>query len=127
MVQDFIGGIDIGGTGIKGAPVDLATGKLAAERLRIETPHPATPAAVAGVVAEIVRHFAGHDRFGCTLPSVVRDGVALTAAPEAPGAVEPLGCPGCPPRLRPVGEAGGSRFKPMGSHDGGLEELVELS
>ena len=73
-------GIDIGGTGIKGAPVDLATGKLTAERLRIVTPHPATPSAVAGVVGEIVRHFAGHDRFGCTLPSVVRDGVALTAA-----------------------------------------------
>jgi len=73
-------GIDIGGTGIKGAPVDLATGKLTAERLRIVTPHPATPSAVAGVVGEIVRHFAGHDRFGCTLPSVVRSGVALTAA-----------------------------------------------
>ena len=73
-------GIDIGGTGIKGAPVDLATGKLTAERLRIATPHPATPAAVAGVVGEIVHHFAGHDRFGCPLPSVIRDGVALTAA-----------------------------------------------
>ena len=73
-------GVDIGGTGIKGAPVDLATGKLAAERLRIETPHPATPAAVVGVVAEIVRHFGGAGRFGCTLPSVIRDGVALTAA-----------------------------------------------
>jgi len=73
-------GIDIGGTGIKGAPVDLATGKLAAERLRIATPQPATPSAVVGVVGEIVHHFAGHDRFGCTLPSVVRDGVALTAA-----------------------------------------------
>ena len=73
-------GIDIGGTGIKGAPVDLATGKLTAERLRIPTPQPSTPSAVAGVVGEIVRHFAGHDRFGCTLPSVVRDGVALTAA-----------------------------------------------
>jgi len=73
-------GVDIGGTGIKGAPVDLATGKLTTERLRIETPHPATPAAVAGVVGEIVRHFKGRGRFGCTLPSVVRDGVALTAA-----------------------------------------------
>src|SRR5215475_10996177 len=73
-------GVDIGGTGIKGAPVELATGKLAAERLRIDTPHPATPAAVVGVVAEIVRHFGGSGRFGCTLPSVIRDGVALTAA-----------------------------------------------
>jgi len=73
-------GVDIGGTGIKGAPVDLATGKLAAERLRIDTPHPATPAAVVGVVGEIVRHFLWRGRFGCTLPSVVRNGVAVTAA-----------------------------------------------
>ena len=73
-------GVDIGGTGIKGAPVDLASGKLTADRLRIETPHPATPAAVAGVVAEIVHHFNWRGRFGCTVPAVVRDGVTLTAA-----------------------------------------------
>lgn len=40
-------GIDIGGSGIKGAPVDLATGELTAERVRIATPQPSTPDAVA--------------------------------------------------------------------------------
>src|SRR5262249_39308361 len=51
-------GIDIGGSGLKGAPVDVATGELTAERLRIETPKPSTPAAVAKVVATIAQHFA---------------------------------------------------------------------
>jgi polyphosphate glucokinase len=73
-------GIDVGGTGIKGAPVDLATGQLAGERLRIATPQPATPDAVAATVAEIARHFGGSDGLGCTLPSVVRGGVVRTAA-----------------------------------------------
>jgi polyphosphate glucokinase len=73
-------GIDVGGTGIKGAPVDLTTGQLTEDRLRIPTPHPATPEAVAATVAEIARHFGGSDRLGCTLPAVVRHGVARTAA-----------------------------------------------
>jgi polyphosphate glucokinase len=50
-------GIDIGGSGIKGAPVDLATGEFTAERLRIPTPHKSTPEAVAGVLAELVSGF----------------------------------------------------------------------
>ena len=50
-------GIDIGGTGIKGAPVDTRTGQLLADRHRILTPHPATPDAVTAVVAELARFF----------------------------------------------------------------------
>ena len=50
-------GIDIGGTGIKGAPVDIEKGKLTAERYRIPTPQPSVPDAVADVVAQIVKHF----------------------------------------------------------------------
>lgn len=73
-------GIDIGGSGIKGAPVDLATGELTADRLRIPTPQPATPDAVAGVVAEILDHFAWDAPFGCTFPAVVVHGVVHTAA-----------------------------------------------
>lgn len=73
-------GVDVGGTGIKGAPVDLGTGQLAGERLRIPTPHPATPEAVSATVAEIARHFGGSDRLGCTLPSVVRGNIVRTAA-----------------------------------------------
>src|SRR5512136_241989 len=73
-------GIDIGGTGIKGAPVDTETGKLLAARFRIPTPSPSKPKAVAGVLAEIVRHFDWHAPVGCGFPAVVREGVALTAA-----------------------------------------------
>ena len=73
-------GIDIGGTGIKGAPVDTGTGELVAPRLRIPTPHPATPAAVAETVAEIAKHFDWTGPMGATFPAVVKGGVTQTAA-----------------------------------------------
>jgi polyphosphate glucokinase len=73
-------GVDIGGSGIKGAVVDLGSGTLASERYKVLTPQPSTPAAVAGAVAEVVRHFDWHDRVGCTFPAVVQAGVARTAA-----------------------------------------------
>jgi len=50
-------GIDIGGSGIKGAPVDVATGKMLADRNKILTPRPSTPEAVADVVREVARSF----------------------------------------------------------------------
>ncbi|QRP43922.1 polyphosphate--glucose phosphotransferase [Amycolatopsis sp. FDAARGOS 1241] len=73
-------GIDIGGSGIKGALVDLETGQLIGERHRIETPQPSTPDAVADVVAEIVRIAEWDGPVGVTLPAVVKKGVAHTAA-----------------------------------------------
>ena len=76
-------GIDIGGSGIKGAPVDLATGLFAAERLRIDTPAKSTPANVAQVVAEIVDHFkseVGDGPIGVTIPAVVTHGQTRSAA-----------------------------------------------
>ena len=76
-------GIDVGGSGIKGAPVDLATGALAAERLRIDTPAQSTPQAVAKVIADIVDAFDEvHDGspIGVTIPGVVQHGVVKTAA-----------------------------------------------
>ena len=73
-------GIDIGGTGIKGAPVDVDKGALAAERVRLLTPHPATPEAVAATVAEVVGHFDTVGRVGATFPAVIQGGVARTAA-----------------------------------------------
>ncbi|HET7475793.1 MAG TPA: ROK family protein [Dermatophilaceae bacterium] len=76
-------GIDIGGSGIKGAPVDLGTGTFTAERYRRETPSESTPAAVADIVAEVATHFAdqtGDSPVGITLPSVVSGGVVRTAA-----------------------------------------------
>lgn len=73
-------GIDIGGTGIKGGLVDLDSGTLVGERIRIPTPRPATPQAVADVVTEILDRFGWVGRFGCALPAVVRHGVAKSAA-----------------------------------------------
>lgn len=73
-------GIDIGGSGIKGAPVDIATGRLTRERLRVPTPHPAKPRAVTEVVVRIARHFEWTGPVGVTFPGVVIDGVAGSAA-----------------------------------------------
>ncbi|MGQ0617117.1 MAG: polyphosphate--glucose phosphotransferase [Acidimicrobiia bacterium] len=73
-------GIDIGGTGIKGAPVDVDQGALAAPRFRVLTPQPSTPDAVADAVATVVDHFGWQGRVGCTFPAVVKAGVTLTAA-----------------------------------------------
>lgn len=73
-------GIDIGGTGIKAAPVDTATGQLLAERQKVATPHPATPGAVADVVAQLVRDFGWTGPAGATFPGVVVGGVVQTAA-----------------------------------------------
>jgi polyphosphate glucokinase len=73
-------GIDIGGSGIKGAPVDTASGRLTEERLRIPTPQPAKPRGVAEVVVEIVKHFDWTGPVGVTFPGVVVDGVIMTAA-----------------------------------------------
>ncbi len=73
-------GIDVGGSGIKGAIVDLDRGTLLGERHRIPTPQPATPSAVAATVKEILDHFQWADAFGVGLPAVVRQGVSHTAA-----------------------------------------------
>jgi polyphosphate glucokinase len=74
-------GIDFGGTGIKGAPVDLVAGEFAAERVRIKTPAKATPEAVAGVFVELLAQFpTEHGPIGVTVPGVVRHGVVLSAA-----------------------------------------------
>ena len=73
-------GIDIGGTGIKGAPVDVNTGKLLAERIKLDTPHPSEPDAVAAVVGELVKRFDWTGPVGITFPGVVADGVVRTAA-----------------------------------------------
>jgi polyphosphate glucokinase len=73
-------GIDIGGTGIKAAPVDVATGKLLADRQKIATPRPAVPDAVADVVKQLTTSFKWSGPVGITFPGVVIDGVIRTAA-----------------------------------------------
>jgi polyphosphate glucokinase len=73
-------GIDIGGSGIKGAPVEIDTGELMTERFRIPTPDPSEPDAVADVVKEIVKNFQWKGPIGCTFPAIVRRGVVESAA-----------------------------------------------
>jgi polyphosphate glucokinase len=73
-------GIDIGGTGIKGAPVDVETGQLVSERFRIDTPQPSLPNSVADVVEQIAAHFDYKGPAGVTFPAVVKHGVTYTAA-----------------------------------------------
>ena len=73
-------GIDVGGSGIKGARVDLDTGEFIGERIKIFTPQPATPDAVAATCAEIVKIAEWPDAVGITLPSVIKNKVVLSAA-----------------------------------------------
>lgn len=73
-------GVDIGGSGIKGAPVDLERGDLAQERHKVLTPQPATPDAVADGVAEVVGHFGWSGPIGITFPGVVTGSTIRTAA-----------------------------------------------
>ena len=74
-------GIDFGGSGIKGAPVDLERGDFAAERERTPTPQPSTPEAVAGVLAELLGRFPeSQGPVGVTVPGVVQHGVVRSAA-----------------------------------------------
>jgi len=73
-------GIDVGGSGIKGAPVDTVQGELLAPRFRIKTPKGAKPKDVAKVVGKIAKHFDWHGPIGCGFPAVLQRGIARTAA-----------------------------------------------
>jgi polyphosphate glucokinase len=73
-------GIDIGGSGVKGAPVDTVRGELLAERYRVPTPQPSDVTSVVEAAAEVAGQFGDFDRIGITFPGVVVDGVTRTAA-----------------------------------------------
>jgi polyphosphate glucokinase len=73
-------GVDIGGSGIKGGVVDVDAGQLVGDRIRIATPEPSKPDAVADVVRQIVEDFKWTGSIGVTLPAVIKHGVAHTAA-----------------------------------------------
>lgn len=73
-------GVDVGGSGIKGAIVDLETGEFIGDRVKIATPKPATPEAVAAVVAEVVSLLGWEGPVGVALPSVIKNQIAQTAA-----------------------------------------------
>ena len=83
MAKKNVLGIDIGGSGIKGALVNLKKGEFATDRLRIETPSVSTPENVAKVVKQIVDNFSDELKdgpVGITIPAVVQHGVTMTAA-----------------------------------------------
>ena len=73
-------GIDIGGSGVKGAEVNMTTGEFVGERIKIATPQPATPEAVGQTVRELLEQAGWDGPVGITLPSVIQDQVAHTAA-----------------------------------------------
>jgi polyphosphate glucokinase len=80
IASDLIAGVDIGGTGIKAAPVHVATGQLAAERILIPTPSPATPQAIADAVDRVLREIGVAGPVGVAVPAVVRGGIVETAS-----------------------------------------------
>lgn len=80
MKYNKVLGIDIGGSGIKGAPVNINDGLMLESRHRIPTPTPATPQNVAPLIAEMVKHFNWEGPIGCGFPGVIQNGVAKTAA-----------------------------------------------
>ncbi len=79
-MSDRVLGIDIGGSGMKAAVVDTTIGELVTERHRIVTPKPATPEAMAEVVAELTSHFSWTGPVGVGFPGVIQHGIVRTAA-----------------------------------------------
>jgi polyphosphate glucokinase len=79
LARGTLVGVDVGGSGVKAALVDLADGR-ASGRVRVDTPQPATPEALAPAVAGLVRHFDASGAIGCTLPAVVSHGFVRTAS-----------------------------------------------
>jgi len=73
-------GIDIGGSGIKGAPINLETGELVSPRYRLSTPEMAKPEDVTKIIVNITRHFNWSEKIGVGFPAIIRDGIAFSAA-----------------------------------------------
>ena len=78
--NNYILGIDVGASGIKGAVVDLTTGEFMSQRIRIDMPNPSTPEAASEVINTLVKRLNYEGRIGVGFPSVVKNGVASTAA-----------------------------------------------
>lgn len=73
-------GIDIGGSGIKGAPVNIETGKLVSDRIRIPTPDPSSPDNISKILNDIIKHFNWSGPVGSGFPAVVNNGKIFTAS-----------------------------------------------
>jgi len=80
MKSQKILGIDIGGSGIKGAPVNVKNGRILKERFRIDTPEPSSPKAITEAVVKVVKHFKWKGPVGCGFPGVIQRGFVRTAA-----------------------------------------------
>lgn len=80
-MQDYtVLGVDVGASGIKGAVIDIRTGEMLTERQRFPTPDPSTPKAMAQTFSELVQFFSWKGLIGVGFPTIVKNGVALTAA-----------------------------------------------
>lgn len=127
-------GVDIGGSAIKVAPVDVLTGELVAERLRLVTPVQLAPEAMAEQLSGAVRHFSWNGPVGIGFPAVVRDGVALTAANIAPdwlnrdvAALLSKVCPGPVTIVNDADAAGLAELKfGAGAGEGGVIAMVTI-
>ncbi len=87
MNKDHILGVDIGASGIKVAIIDINTGELLTERLKIETPHPATPEAIAKTFKDLIHQHKWAGPVGCGFPAIIKKGVALSAANIDPSCI----------------------------------------
>jgi len=132
-MADIILGIDVGGTGIKGAPVNIETGELTGERFRIHTPQPATAEAVTAGVAEVARNFKWKGQIGMGFPAVIKHGVAQTAAnidpswigADAQHLVEKQ--TGCPTTVINDADAAGLAEMKFGAGKGNLGEVIMVT
>jgi len=126
-------GIDIGGSGIKGALTNVVTGEMATDRHRIPTPERSTPENVAQVVGELTRYFDWHGPIGCTFPAVVRHGIVYTAAnvdkswigADARGLFEQA--TGCPVRVLNDADAAGMAEMVIGAGKGRQGVVIMLT
>ncbi len=79
-MEHHILGIDIGATGMKGAIVDVQSGQLITERIKLQTPHPATPEAMIDPFMDLIKMHEWEGKVGCGFPAIVKNGVALSAS-----------------------------------------------
>lgn len=134
MSGKIVLGIDVGGSGIKGAPVDVEAGALLCERHKLDTPRPATPEAVVAAIVELAAQFESAERIGVTVPAVVKDGVAHTAANIDPawigfdiGALLESTLGGCPVTVMNDGDAAGLAEMQHGAGRGQRGTVIMLT